>query len=1120
MHRKLLMTCILLAAWAAVSWARPATQADGLPDFRMINRTEPGPGISSANDRGIFQSAAQGTTFFGGTFWAADSNRWEAIQDSTWTFDTGVGSDYNFSDPSVDPYKFGAPNNPAPPGLALHAHMEGWVGIDHSYSDLSYFRRLSIADFAGQPDTCVGTAAGLGGNYSFWCGVLQSEADKLCYASGQGYGNLWNICIHQSFNYDGSGNPVNLQYDYRNDSEPTYDYTYVLVDTSGAGDFAEAKAYTGTVSGHANLNLTVGVTMRSDAGPVDVQFCFVSDSGASDEDGFNPTECGGFAVDNVALSGGGISSSSDFESGAGGWSLLPPKAGPGGDWSNIASLSDLPAPLTNCECDLVDSVLVLEDLSLGGHNVDQNNVAVSPWIDLKAANLVGAPGKFLEYSFYTELPFLNYVFMLIEVQWYPQVCPNTGKLILSPFTTDGFVTYFGDTPLCTTTGTVRQRDPYGSFIDPGAEQLRVAFGVVSYCGFFSDCSGVSNSTPWIDNVRVGVFGNPEAPYLATTTVDTPQDAFPENGTLRPDAPGRIDCNEVLPIYPPTAGSSLGDTLIVRGGTGGSEVRVQFSVRPGPRIDSARLASWLAQNQFEEHRNGLDWYSARMDTSEAGGPHSGVWMTAYHESDPNFSGSDTDLDPNDLPPSGSPTRLANDIFPDDLFTPGTRVNLFYKARYIGSNVWFTDPDTSGGAWYETEVMPSSMAADSTYNCVLYVDHFDGRGAQPFIESALGSILPGGSSNSENTAWDRFDVRAPDSQQGSFGRPLNTEYGATVSQVLGYKAILWNTGNLDAVNLSQEDGNILIPWLTLSEPGLGFDNLYLSGNDIAQSISREAASAPSAERLLTNFMGVSLTCGTVRSPSCPPSNALADTTACIPVDPVTGATVAGALPGGRSVQHLAQGNGCPQLRSFDVLQPFIGGLGAPVGDESYNGPVKGTVDYASVINDVSGGPDYKTVVDGISVHYRRDPSNCSFTTGNAVEPAVEERLREVLTWFGYAGNIDACTDPTAGTSVPVTPRQPAFKTALANFAPNPLLSGTRGTVQFTMAQPGKAAVDVFDVNGRLVRTIFDGVAGEGVNTVHWDGTDSSSRPVASGVYFYRLRANGEDYSKKLVVVRNGS
>ena len=55
------------------------------------------------------------------------------------------------------------------------------------------------------------------------------------------------------------------------------------------------------------------------------------------------------------------------------------------------------------------------------------------------------------------------------------------------------------------------------------------------------------------------------------------------------------------------------------------------------------------------------------------------MTAYHEADPSFMGDDCTLDPNDLDPNGQATRLKNDIFPDNLFTPGTRVCLFYKAR---------------------------------------------------------------------------------------------------------------------------------------------------------------------------------------------------------------------------------------------------------------------------------------------------------------------------------------------------------------------------------------------------------------------------------------------------------
>ncbi len=1125
MQKRLMFTLVLLLAWSALALARPADNTNVNAKFQLVTLSSE-KALSAAETPGVTTAAQPGTTFFGGTVWAADSSRWEAIQDSIWTFDSGAGSHFDFSAPGVNPYKYGAQGEPSP----LHAYMEGWVGVDKTFSETPYFRRLSGSSFPTH--VCVGSSAGLGGSYSFWAGVLPSEASALCYADGQGYGTNWYVCIEQGFTYNGLGS-VTLHYSYVNDTEPAYDYTYVIADTTGSGDENQLAAYTGPVSGTGNFILTPGIDMRSTAGPVTFKFCVQSDGGYDDQDGAYGTACGAFAVDDITVTGGGIAHTASFESGADGWVLSPAAAGPGGEWSNIVDLASLPSTLTDCPCDLADSVLVFEDLSVGGHGTYQDNTAASPWIDLRAASLVGTPGKFMEYSFYVELPLQNYVFVQQEVQWYPDVCASTGKLVLSPWTTDGFVTYFGEVPLCTNPGNIRQQDEYGAFVSPGAEQMRIAFGAINYCRFYGNCSGVTNSTPWIDNVRLGVWGNPGAPTLFTRTYDRPQDAFPENGSLRINAPGRLDGNNVKGFVSPEPLSSLGDTLVVRGATGGAEVRIEFSAIPGPGTDLARFNSWLTQHQFEGVRDGLSWYSARLDSAEQGGVvgASGRWMTAYHESDPNFSGSDTAIDPTDLDPLGGTNRLMNDMFPDDLFTPGSRVNLFYKARYLTGASWYVEPDTALFKYYEFEVLPTSMAADSTFNCVLYVDRYDGRnfyqgvidvvgGGQRRIEPALASILPGGSANAENTAWDRFDLRAPDSGLGCFGRPLNTEYGSTIQQSLGYKTIIWHSGDLDGVTLMKEDADVLIPWLTLTEPGLGFNNLYITGDDAVKSPTQEAATEPSALRLLNEFAGVNFACNTVRDPGCPSGNMVREMVGCLPVDPVGGATVANALPGGRAVQHLAQGNGCPQLRSFDVLDVFVGGLGNPQGDEVYNGPSKGIVNYASVVNEATGGPDYKTVVDGLSVHFRRDPSNCVFTTGNAIEPAVEERLHEVLQWFGYTGVLNACADPTAGTSVPSEPRQPTFKTALANFAPNPLVGAAKGTIQFTLAHEAKAAVDIFDVNGRLVRTVFDGTAHEGLNVAHWDGLDSGSRPVTSGVYFYRLRVDGDELAKKLVVVRNGS
>ena len=94
-----------------------------------------------------------------------------------------------------------------------------------------------------------------------------------------------------------------------------------------------------------------------------------------------------------------------------------------------------------------------------------------------------------------------------------------------------------------------------------------------------------------------------------------------------------------------------------------------------------------------------------------------------------------------------------------------------------------------------------------------------------------------------------------------------------------------------------------------------------------------------------------------------------------------------------------------------------------------------------------------------------------------------------------------------------------TALSNFAPNPLVHSATGMIRFSMAREGNAMIEIFDLNGRRVKTVFDGVAAQGTNEVAWNGTDEFARPVASGVYFYRLHAGNADYAKKLVVVHGG-
>jgi hypothetical protein len=84
------------------------------------------------------------------------------------------------------------------------------------------------------------------------------------------------------------------------------------------------------------------------------------------------------------------------------------------------------------------------------------------------------------------------------------------------------------------------------------------------------------------------------------------------------------------------------------------------------------------------------------------------------------------------------------------------------------------------------------------------------------------------------------------------------------------------------------------------------------------------------------------------------------------------------------------------------------------------------------------------------------------------------------------------------------------------PNPFNPATN--ISFHMGEKTFARVAVYDVKGRFVKLIVEGILDAGVREFSWDGTDSEGRPVASGVYFCRLSVEGRvATSEKMVLIR---
>ncbi len=89
-------------------------------------------------------------------------------------------------------------------------------------------------------------------------------------------------------------------------------------------------------------------------------------------------------------------------------------------------------------------------------------------------------------------------------------------------------------------------------------------------------------------------------------------------------------------------------------------------------------------------------------------------------------------------------------------------------------------------------------------------------------------------------------------------------------------------------------------------------------------------------------------------------------------------------------------------------------------------------------------------------------------------------------------------------------------LLQNVPNPFNPSTQ--IAFDLPQRGRVVLRIYDVEGRLVRTLIDGMGERGRTTLTWDARNEAGRPVGSGVYLYQLDTDqGAVPGRKMTVVR---
>lgn len=157
--------------------------------------------------------------------------------------------------------------------------------------------------------------------------------------------------------------------------------------------------------------------------------------------------------------------------------------------------------------------------------------------------------------------------------------------------------------------------------------------------------------------------------------------------------------------------------------------------------------------------------------------------------------------------------------------------------------------------------------------------------------------------------------------------------------------------------------------------------------------------------------------------------------------------------------------------------------------YDKFARGNEDVIDVEADTLGN----VFVAGMSCEPYGNTNNCASTTMVTIK-------------YG-TGVISGIFDEPPGTL-------PTEFSVLQNY-PNPFNGST--VIPISLEHDSRVSITVFNVLGQAVRSIIDADLPPGSQTITWDGTDQTGRPVASGVYFYRLHSSEASITKKMVLLR---
>jgi len=942
----------------------------------------------------------------------------------------------------------------------------GWTKVDGT-SQIAVF--WHIENFAGANVTAGDSLTVLNGTQSLWCGTRAATTGLTCgYLTLPGYGNNWNQSWRTKTCLTLTGN-LDVSFQMETDSEGAYDATYLEYTNDCSAPFTAWTTIDGGLGVWDGIQgpMAAGGSYAVGAGPVKVRLRFAADGGFSDEDANYDSHAGPVTIDNLTAEGLALE---DFEG--------------AGDVVGNTSTTDWEG---FGETGYGQHMALFSGISLVQQDACAKNLSCQ-WAAIQGSSETYACGGF---PLQAAVPKGNGEGQYLNNEvWSPSFAlAGSGAVINLQFTVyrdmqlDGLVFYIWDVRSINALGCQGawrsrgfvyfggQKDflvntfPVGDLIPGSAVSMRVRLGVIDQCGVW--CGSVGTGAchahaPLLDKVRVyrvDIFG----PVYSIRDIDQFQDTFPADGSDtgigRADAAISITAQATPTILPgDSARIIVSDPITAVAVTNPSGLATD-NLGGG----NGNKAAYI---YVHVNDNGVPAPAGKSGAALSGG-------ALYPFKDTVVADGKTWTRVQCWLRVVASSTFVVDLN-DALFEAGDVINFFYGATNTGaltsyasgSNLAFVQSDIDVAAQNASEFTILPLNANGTEgNDILYVDGMDGRGGQGFFDVAFGQM---------GLNPDRYDVRGPSSSVSN--RPGTRVTDVNQQLNANYQKLIWDAGDLpqslgDGTGAPEKSNDYAMVNSFLGGLSTG-GGVYICGDDYPAGLN--TAAGASAVTFKSTSITFTLTTGNAR-----PTYGTA---------PFGVGQAGGSFAGDKWVIF----GGCPLINDFDVVVP----TGSSVSQSQYDNALTPAVETggSAEISKVTGNA--RVMIAGYSFIYIRDD-----VANGGLDRA--EHLQDILEFLN-------------NTPPQPTPVGPTAKTSLEQNYPNPFNPQT--TIAFSLKDRARVQIDVFNVNGELVKTLLDETRAAGAySDVRWDGRNNANQAVSSGVYFYKLVTNNFSQTKKMVLLK---